>query len=143
MCNCKAGQLGMPCMAGNSAVTRGVSPDTMRHGGFFWEVRGSDRTSQPRGRDAAERPYNVTNPDTNQAGKLAPMTGAQSQYMRKHVGAFVQTRDPVLYKKGFLNNVGKQFVRSATNITVVADGGYDGILPITLQPIINKPLPYA
>lgn len=133
----------MPCMASNSAVTHRGSPDTMRHGGFYWEVKGSSRETAPRARDVAERTYNITSPSTNQAGALAPMTSAQAQYMRRNVGVFVQSRNPIVKSRGFMNNVGKQLVRSATNVIVVAPGGYDGILPITQQPIINKPLPYA
>jgi hypothetical protein len=143
--------MGMPCRnpaiarTPDSAVHGGAAPDSMRHGGFYWEVVGDDRaTVNGTRRDASDvLARTLTNPCTNQAGALAPRTSADGQALHAAAGGtFIREMNPVEHGYGFRNNVGHNRARSAHNITVVADFGYDGILPLTQQPHINKPLPY-
>jgi hypothetical protein len=147
-CNCKSGKLGMPCrnrVNGNSAVDMSrPAPDTMRHGGFNYEVVGSDRAATGTARESSPMvARTATNPSTNQAGALAPNTSARGQVLHAAAGGiFIREMNPIMQVKGFGNNVGINRARSARNISVVAGSGYDGILPLTQQPRINKPLPY-
>lgn len=144
----------MPCVnggddddSGNSMIaTNRRAPDTMRHGGFKFEVVGSDRATDGT-REAPTRFQGVRplpNPLTNQSGMLAPHTSADGQALKAAAGTvFIREMDPILFGKKFGNNAGRNTSRSAQNNTIVpADFGYDGILPLTQQPIINKPLPY-
>lgn len=156
-CGCKAGRLGAPCsnpnvystgQDGNSAVTLGEKPpDTMRHGGFYWEVVGDDhaRDDSQVSRDVSRERYSPTrtNPATNQAGMLAPLTSARGQRLLAAAGGiFIREMNPIEYAHRFGNNVGATTNRTARNIPVVAQDGYGGILPLNQQPVIDKPLPY-
>lgn len=146
MCNCKASKMGAPCAnrTDNSIVTVGArAPDSMRHGGLNFEVVGSDRARAPRARDAAiDIQQGATNPLTNQAGALTPLTSATGQALQRNAARFVRMMDPIEYVRRFGNNVGVNRAQSSRNISVVADPGYDGILPLSQQPKINKPYPY-
>lgn len=119
------------------------SPDGMRYGQLRYEVQGSDYATRPLGRDgSADQTFTFSNPATNQAGALAPTRSQWWQTMSAHATTFVRQMDPIERVKGYPNNVGRNQTRTARNIMVVADSGYDGILPLRQQPIINKPLPY-
>lgn len=117
----------------------------MRRGGMNFEVRGDDRATDnvPRDRSEVAISPTATNPFTNQAGMLAPHVSAYGQAMKRGAnGVFIREMNPIIHTKGFPNNVGTNTSRGPRNITVVADPGYDGILPLSQQPLINKPFPY-
>lgn len=120
------------------------APDTMRHGGINYEVVGNDYAADQARREASLMvAHTITNPLTNQAGALAPMTSANGQRLIAAAGGiFIREMNPIESVKRFNNNVGTNRAQSARNISVVADAGYDGILPLTQQPRIIKPLPY-
>lgn len=121
------------------------APDSMRHGGMDFEVVGDDRAADhvPRDRSEVSLSPTITNPATNQAGMMAPHTSPYGQAMKRGAATdFVREMNPIIRVKGFPNNVGTNSSQGPRNIVVVADPGYDGILPLSQQPLINKPLPY-
>lgn len=137
--------MGMPCGDQNSVSgNRHAAPDTMRFGGFDYEVRGNDRATKRVVRErSADIAHTITNPTTNQAGKLAPLTTVRGQALRRAgFTVFMRQMNPIERVKGFANNVGSNRTQGPNNVPVIASFGYQGILPLAQQPRINKPLPY-
>lgn len=126
--------------------TRRRSPDGMRSGALNFEVPGSDRASH--GTRAADtlQIHTRTNPAFNQAGIGFPSANSSWWHaMKRGVTVFTRQMDPVIntQSQGFKNNIGVNASQMARNVTVVPHSkGYGGILPLSQQPKINKPLPY-
>lgn len=118
--------------------------DTMRHGNFAYEVRGDDyaATVQHGALDLVPLPR-PSNARANQAEGGSPSTTSQGIAFHRFAGRVVRQMEPLYNAAKFAGHVGVTLVRNAKNIPLVYDAGYDGILPLTQQPKIDKPLPYA
>jgi len=121
-------------------------PDTMRHGGFPYEVRGSDHAaSTVHSSVSLTRAPTNHNPLTNQSESGAALSSMQGLVMRSNASRIVRQMGPLYYDGGggFRGNVGVTLVPQVRNNSLPLLTGYDGILPIDQQPLINKPYPYG
>lgn len=129
--------------AGSESTQRaGSFPDDMRHGRFPYEVRGSTRAAivvhEPPRLNLVGA---VTNPASNQALTDSVRT-AYGEAFRAGAPQMIHEMSPIVPPKPHYNNIGVVLTRASTNVPVIAQSGYGGILPLSQQPFVNKPLPY-
>ena len=68
---------------------------------------------------------------------------AYGQALQKHAETLVRQRNPIPYFHGFRGNVTTAVnVPGAIHAPVTFPEPYDGVLPLALQPVVNKPQPY-
>lgn len=121
---------------------RRASPDSMRHGGFPAEVRGSDHAAAVQRGRAMYKPVAFTNAEINQSEFGEPRTSRDGVAMHRNLSRTIRQMNPIPYLQRFNGNIGVTLVQNARNIPLIYNGGYDGIVPITMQPKLTKPLPY-
>lgn len=130
--------------SGCSGRTHSKNVDSMRHGDFAYEVRGNDyaATVQHGSLDLVPM-FRPTNPGANQSEGGTPRTSTQGASLHRNAARVVRQMEPLYNGAKFGGQIGVMIVRNSKNIPLVYDAGYDGILPLTQQPKINKPLPYG
>jgi hypothetical protein len=68
---------------------------------------------------------------------------AYGQTLQRHAATLVRQHNPIPYFHGFRGNISTALnVPGAIHSPVVFAQAYDGILPLALQPQVNKPQPY-
>lgn len=119
------------------------SGDSMRHGGFDWEVTGDDyAVHAPHGASSIAVLPVMTNPARNQAEDGVARRSPSGTALHRNASRLVRQMDPLYSAPKFNNQIGLTLVSNAKNIPLVYTSGYDGILPMTEQPKVDKPLPY-
>jgi hypothetical protein len=133
------------CKNCRGCAQRVTPPDTMRSGSFPYEVRGNDYavngTHSVSTLDARFRSQHA-NPATNQAESGVVMPDADTNAIRRSLPRLVRQMGPIPYGHKFGNQIGVTLVKNAHAAPLFAYSGYEGIMPLTQQPKIAKPLPY-
>ena len=78
----------------------------------------------------------------NQAGDLAPRTGAQSNAIKANMRSLFVQPQTVQGKRGFNNYVGATEIPGVQDYPIVPTTGYNGSLPRALQPTLATPQPW-
>lgn len=78
----------------------------------------------------------------NQAGDLAPKTGAQSQLIRANLRELFQHPAPLVGRTYFHDYLGSAAFPGVVNAPIFAASGYNGSLPAVTQPTLVRPLPW-
>lgn len=118
--------------------------DSMRHGAFVYEVVGNDYAASVRhGLLDVGLQRTHTNPRVNQAEGGTPLHSRDGAALFRNLPRTVRQMEPLYNAPKFGGQLGVTLVRNAKNIPLVYLSGYDGILPLTEQPKIDKPYPYG
>jgi hypothetical protein len=124
-------------------VTGERSGDSMRHGGFNWEVAGDDYASMAvHGPSSIARMPETTNPARNQQEDGVARRSPSGAALQRNAARLVRQMEPLYNAPKYQNQIGITLVQNAKNIPLVYTSGYDGILPMTEQPKVDKPYPY-
>lgn len=68
---------------------------------------------------------------------------AYGQTLQRHAATLVRQHNPIPYFHGFRGNISTALnVPGTIHNPVTFPAPYDGILPLALQPVVNKPQPY-
>lgn len=119
-------------------------PDTMRHGRFPYEVRGSDYAARVvHGLGNLFAPLTRHDANSNQSESGVPIPDSQFVALHRNAPSLVRQMAPLVPVKRYNNVIGGFIARSARNQTLVFDPKYAGILPISLQPKVDKAEPYT
>lgn len=79
----------------------------------------------------------------NQAGDLAPTTGAQSTFLRAHLGALFVNPIPVVGQTFYHNYLGGAEMPGVHDVPLYRRDGYDGDLPSGMQPTAHRAPPWG
>lgn len=78
----------------------------------------------------------------NQAGDLAPKTGAQSELIRKNLGQLFISAPPIVGQFFFHDYIGSTEIPGVQDGVITMKPGYNGSLPAVTQPTIVRALPW-
>lgn len=129
----------------SSVDYRRATPDGMRKGGFNFEVTGDDYAAAVRyGVGSLVTAPTVTNPKANQANTgFAPYVPRAQPAVKKDMPAVVRQMPPLYYDTPkFGGFVGVTLVSNNKPAPLTYPPGYDGIMPLQQQPMVDKPYPY-
>lgn len=123
---------------------KGADVDTMRHGHKPYEVRGNDyAVNGPHDPASIVPPLTLHNPASNQAESGIVLHSAFGAALQRNKTRTVRQMPPIPYAHKFRGFIGAMIVQNAKQVPIVPVTGYEGILPMTQQPLIKKPLPYV
>lgn len=83
------------------------------------------------------------NPLANQAEFGAPKVSAFGAAMKRSASRLSHQAAPIIYAHKFGGDIGVMLVKNMRGTTLPYDTGYEGVLPLVVQPRIVKPLPYG